>query len=69
MLSMTNAEQLVHAFMTSRLLLKDEAVPTLKADAAVYGPQPVSIFYFFFIKLYSFWDVNKDQRGLALLAS
>lgn len=31
-----------NAGFVQRLFLKDEAVPTLKAEAAVYGPKPVS---------------------------
>ena len=67
-----------NAGFAQRLLLKDEAVPTLKAEAAVYGPQTVSMFYCMYmslkcIVLLLFFgcikDVNKDQRGLASLAS
>jgi len=72
--------QNLHEFsagFAQRLLLKDEAVPTLKAEAAVYEPLTVSTFYclymFFKCIMLLFFgcikDVNKDQRGFASLAS
>jgi len=38
-----------NAGFAQRLLLKDDAVPTLKAEAAVYGPQTVSTFYCLYV--------------------
>ena len=53
-----------NAGFAQRLLLKDEAVPTLKAEAAVYGPQPVSMFYFF-IKLFLGHKQRPTRFGFA----